>query len=279
MMKKFNFIFAFLSICLTCINATELKLASINIRVDIKEDSLNPWNIRKVHVFSFIRHQDLDIVCLQEVLWGQMEDFKNAFPDYSYVHRGRKEMKSEAVPILYKSSRYDCLDSGTFWLSDKPDSIGSVGWDGRNPRIATWVRLKDKRTDSILFVINTHLDHIGKVAREKSMELLKCKIKEESSYPSILTGDMNSNAISNPYYTALNHGVMMFDTYQIAKERLGVNYSYHAFGKRDIEERNMVDFIFVTQQIDVSKIEIPKEQINDGVYLSDHCPVVVTLSF
>jgi endonuclease/exonuclease/phosphatase family metal-dependent hydrolase len=58
------------------------------------------------------------------------------------------------------------LESGQFWLSENPDEKFSKSWDSSLPRVATWVRLKDKKSDGreVLFA-NTHFDHRGVEAR------------------------------------------------------------------------------------------------------------------
>ena len=51
--------------------------------------------------------------------------------------------------------------------------------------------------------------------------------------------------------------------YQIAKQRKGVIYTHHAFGEiQPVERRNMIDYIFVTNQIEVDDIDIPQEMRN-----------------
>ena len=51
--------------------------------------------------------------------------------------------------------------TGTFWLSETPEVVGSVGWDAALPRIATWLRLREWDTDREVLWLNTHFDHVG----------------------------------------------------------------------------------------------------------------------
>lgn len=53
-----------------------------------------------------------------------------------------------------------------------------VGWDAALTRIATWVKLQDKKTGQILMVVNTHFDHIGTEARRNSALLIIEKLKK-----------------------------------------------------------------------------------------------------
>ena len=69
------------------------------------------------------------------------------------------------------------LESGQFWLSENPDEKFSKSWDSSLPRVATWVRLKDKKSDGreVLFA-NTHFDHRGVEARRRSAALLRTRL-------------------------------------------------------------------------------------------------------
>lgn len=258
------------------------SLVTFNIRYDTPKDSLNSWANRKAAVCDFLRAHDLDIICLQEVLKHQLEDIVSSLPAYSYVGRERTdgEESGEFTPILFRSSKYQLLASGTFWLSQHPDSIGKRGWDAAAPRTATWTKLKEKNGNGKEFyVVNTHLDHKGKKARVQGMRQLKDFLHiPASEYPIIQTGDMNSSEKSPAYNIALTRNFSMSDAYMIANKRRGVGYSYHAFGrKKPVGARVRCDHVFVTNGIKVAEIEIPREAPANGVYLSDHNPVLVNL--
>ena len=182
-----------------------------------------------------------------------MEEIRGAFPDYSIIAIGRKGgNNSEAIPIMFDSNIYECYSNGTFWLSQAPDSVGSIGWDAKHPRIATWAILKNKNSERLICVVNTHLDHVGKNARLEGVKLIKRRMKNiAEEMPILLCGDMNCSAISQPYYSVLNDEYLMYNAYQIAKNR--------------------------KNQVDVEEINIPKEEKKDGVYLTDHCPVVANI--
>ena len=148
----------------------QMKCITLNLRFDNKSDGINKWANRKERVFQFVSDEDADIVCLQEVLNRQLKELDGALDDYAHVGVGRDDGKTrgEYAPIFYKKEKYEKLENGTFWLSDHPDSVGSVGWDASLPRIATWILLKDKKKNRAFVVINTHFDHVGQKARQKA---------------------------------------------------------------------------------------------------------------
>ena len=166
--------------CTSTPQPTELTWGTFNIRYDNPGDSLNSWTYRKDSVASFIRTQDMDIVGMQEVLHGQLEDLKERLPEYAEIGVGREDGKTqgEYAPLFYKKDRFEVLDSNTFWLSQYPDSVGFIGWDGACTRIATWAKLKDKQSGKIFMAVNTHFDHVGTEARRKGALLIIDKIKE-----------------------------------------------------------------------------------------------------
>ena len=260
---------------------TDFILATINIRYPTKKDSVNYWEYRKKQMIDFVNDANLDIVCFQEVSLSQLNYLEESLTDYSFAGNKIRKVKGEGYkPILYRKKVFTCLDEGTFWLSETPDSVGSKGWDGKHSRRATWAKLKSRKTGKSFCVVNTHLDNVGKVARQKGMELIKRRLKSTSdSIPVVLCGDMNCSSSSTTYRSALNDEFMMNDAYQVAKVRKGVSYSFHRFGKNPVEKRGMIDFIFVTNQFEVKYIYIPKEEKRNGSYLTDHCPVVTNLCF
>lgn len=86
------------------------------------------------------RH-DVEIAGLPEVVVGQLEDLAGRLLDYDWVGVGRRdgEKGGEFLPVFYRSSRFEAMDSGTFWISETPGVPGSKSWDSAMPRIVTWV--------------------------------------------------------------------------------------------------------------------------------------------
>ena len=160
--------------------AQTITWATFNIRYDNPADQSNNWQFRKDTVTRFIQAQDMDIVGMQEVLHNQLEDLLQRLPGYKSIGVGRDDgkTKGEYAPILYKEDRFEVLDSNTFWLSQYPDSIGFIGWDGACTRIATWAKMKDKQSGKIFMAVNTHFDHVGVTARREGALLIIRKIKE-----------------------------------------------------------------------------------------------------
>ena len=263
-------------------NTSDITWATFNIRYDNPEDSLNNWQYRKDTVANFILAQDIDIIGMQEVLQNQLEDLKARLPEYAEIGVGREDgkTKGEYAPIFFKKDKFEILDSNTFWLSQYPDSIGFIGWDGACTRIATWAKIKDKRNGKIFMAINTHFDHVGTEARRKGALLIIDKIKEiVGNEPAVLTGDFNVNEESEAYKTITTNNFVLKDAHKVASNKSGVDYTFHNFGRLNPDNYYKIDFIFITPQIKVNSSYIPKEADKNGQFLSDHNPEIVHLSF
>lgn len=268
--------------CVVNIHAKKIKMKCItlNLRYDNKGDGVNKWDNRKEGVFQFMKDEDADIICFQEVLNRQLKDLDASQDLYAHVGVGRDDGKTrgEYAPIFYKREKYEKLEDGTFWLSEHPDSAGSVGWDASLPRIATWVKLKDKKKNKVFMVVNTHFDHRGKKARQQSAEMIKRWVSEKSAnLPVVLTGDLNVTEKSEAYKSLTDESSPLLDAFKVAKKKKGVDYSFHNFGKKNVTARSKIDFIFVSTGIKVKECVIPQEDPVNGVYLSDHNPVVSIL--
>lgn len=258
----------------------QVKWGTFNVRYDNPADSMNNWQYRKDRVADFVKSQNLDVVGMQEVLHNQLEDLKTRLPEYTEVGVGRDDGKTqgEYSPLFFKKDRFDLLDSNTFWLSQYPDSVGFIGWDGACTRIATWAKLKDKNSGRIIMAVNTHFDHVGTEARTKSALLIIDKIKEiVGEQPAVLTGDFNVSDKWDAYQTITTNEFVMKDAFKIAEKKEGVDYTFHDFGRIPADSCEKIDYIFVTPQIKVVDELIPAE--TPGQFLSDHNPHVATLEF
>lgn len=259
--------------------AIDIKVITFNIRYDSGRDGVNSWQNRKELLQRFLLEKNADIVCLQEVLHHQYTYLIDQMESYGAVGNGRNDgkTKGEYAPIFYKISKYDLVDNGMFWLSEDPTKVGSIGWDAKQPRIATWAKLIEKEGGKSFIVINTHFDDIGRVARQKSTDLIMEWISRFDA-PTILTGDFNDDSRSALYEKLSNNTSGLQDAHVFAKDRLGVNYTFHGFGRTSNEHRTKIDYIFVKGVNELKSEEIIEENSEAGAFLSDHNPIIVVMS-
>ena len=259
-----------------------VNIMSFNIRYDNPEDSLDNWKYRKDRAANAIRFYDADIVGTQEVLHNQLEDLKQRLPEYGVIGVGREDgkEKGEYSALWYKKERFTLLDSGYFWLSETPEVAGSKGWDGACERIASWAKLQDMISGKAYFALNTHLDHVGVVARREGISLILDKVNELSEgLPVIVTGDFNSEPESDviAHITDPSNPEHLSDARQISPIVYGPAWSFHDFGKIPYEERELIDYVFVRNGLKVLRYGVLAETENNA-FLSDHAPVLVTVT-
>lgn len=278
-MKKLFYLFLLVLMVSCSGEPIHLNVMTFNIRYDNPGDSLNSWQYRKDVAAEVIKQQDVDLLGTQEVLAHQLNDLKARLPEYKAVGVGRADgkEKGEYSAILYKKDRFDELNSGTFWLSETPETAGSKGWDGACERVATWALLKEKASGKEVFFINTHLDHIGKVARQEGVTLLleRAKVLGKGK-PVIVTGDFNSTPDSDVFKHVTESGEF-FDTRMTADRITAGSGTFNAFGRVPEEKRNFIDYIFVTKEFKATSYEVLPEKLND-IFVSDHMPIVTKLA-
>lgn len=260
-----------------CGSATSLSVMTFNMRYDNPEDGQNNWRFRRERIAGVIKAQEVDVLGTQELLSNQFNDLSGLLTGYQGVGVGRLDgaESGEYCAVFFRKDRFTLLDSGTFWLSETPEVVGSLGWDGACERIATWVVLRD-RDGRELFFIDTHLDHVGQVARDEGVSLLMKRIETLSGgRPVILTGDFNSEPGSSVVAHVQKDGVLC-DAKAIAAQRSGTDWSFSDFGQIPEAERPLLDYIFVSGDIEAVRYEVLPDTF-DGGYVSDHAPVMAVV--
>ena len=260
-----------------CGSATSLSVITFNMRYDNPEDGQNNWRFRRERVAGVIKAQEVDVLGTQELLSNQFNDLSGLLTGYQGVGVGRLDgaESGEYCAVFFRKDRFTLLDSGTFWLSETPEVVGSLRWDGACERIATWVVLRD-RDGRELFFIDTHLDHVGQVARDEGVSLLMKRIETLSGgRPVILTGDFNSEPGSSVVAHVQKDGVLR-DAKAIAQQRSGTDWSFSDFGQIPEAERPLLDYIFVSGDIEALRYEVLPDTF-DGGYVSDHAPVMAVV--
>ncbi len=231
---------------------------------------------RRPLVIENIRRNMPDSFGVQECDEGWYEALIEALPEYAHVGVGRNGDGGEASPVFYKKDKFDLVDSGTFWLSDTPDEV-SKGWDSYCNRVCSYAILKDKKTGFTYAHFNAHFDHLGIVARNESVALVSSRIaKLCPDIPALLTGDLNDSEGSGMYQKILGSG--MNDSKYLAKYMVSSG-TYHGYSSLvELTRPKAIDFVFVNDFVSsVESYTIDKTQY-DGMYASDHHPVVVEMT-
>ena len=244
-MKKIFSLLLIFSLSSFAFAQTAIKVMSYNDRNSGADDGANAWNLRRGATARMLQLERPVVLGMQEALPDQVAYVDSVMPQYAYAGVGREDGKldGEMMAVFYDTSLIDMLQWGNFWLSETPN-VASMGWDAACKRTVTWTLLRYKNTDQRFLFLNTHLDHVGKVARREEVRLIADSIRSLASRFELgespivfLTADFNTNS-SNPIFEPL-------------KEFLGearhscpitdYDYTYNGFGKVQPLGQNILD--------------------------------------
>lgn len=271
-MRKFLILLFF--VCTLPVLGQSTKLCTFNIRFENPKDGIHQWENRKESAVNFIKIEQIDVIGMQEVLHSQIQYLEKNLPDYQRVGVGRDDGKTqgEYSPIFFRKTKYQLLDSGTFWLSTDRTQPNK-GWDAALPRVCTWVMLYEKGNNDTILVLNTHFDHVGAQARINSVDLM-VEVIEEMNHQgkTVLMGDFNLEPDKEPIQKVIDAG---FTDSFTAPLKLGPQGTYNAFQVGKKYERR-IDYIFLK---DASpKTYTVNSMLINETFLSDHFPVIVELN-
>ncbi|HLV31902.1 MAG TPA: endonuclease/exonuclease/phosphatase family protein [Chitinispirillaceae bacterium] len=261
---------------------------SYNVRYGAAHDRKNRWENRRPMVVNLLNKRGPDIIGTQEALRFQLDDIKDDLKHYSQLGSARDDgfEKGEYSAILYKTKRFEIIESETFWFSDTPSVPGSSHWGNKLPRICTWALFKERSTRKGLYLFNLHLDHKSAFSRQKSINLLVNKIvHRKTALPVIITGDFNVierdsiikylKGETKLSCVDQNSSVRMIDVFRKLNPYsfdgtlnlfLGLRY-----GPR-------IDYIFTDASTHLIASEIDRSAFN-GRYPSDHFPVIARVRY
>lgn len=250
-----------------------LTVMSFNVRNSSANDGDNCWENRRPAAVEMLNTLNPDIVGLQEALPDQEEALTTACPQYTAFGVGRNDgVEGERMSVLFNTDVLEFRDGGTWWLSETPD-VPSVGWDAKYPRTATWVLMKDLRCGKEFYLVNTHLDHKGAEARRNGLSMVVAKIREMNpDVPMVLMGDFNVEP-GDPALTALDG--LMLDARETAPE----TEDTPSFNGYKPQPQKIIDYIYYSGFKKADTFRVVKESYKDVPFISDHYPIVSTLSY
>jgi len=267
--------------------AASINVVTFNIRYGTASDGENHWDKRREFLIDTIQSMKPDLLGTQETLGFQRDYLAQKLPEFDYLGVGRDDGKEagEMMALYFRRDRFEKIASGHFWLSTTPDEVGTKSWDSSLPRMATWVKLRDrKQTDAPnIFFINTHFDHRGPTARLESARLIRRQLTElGKDCLVILTGDFNADQQSPPYSALFdnleNQPSPIVDTYRVTHPQREPNEGTFSGFKAGENRGARIDWIGASPQWKIQSAEINRTDKNDRTP-SDHFPVTATLSY
>ena len=252
--------------------ADAITMMSCNVRcltpLDLGKKS---WFYRADLLVSDIAAQNPGIIGFQEATQWQYRYLVDVLQGYDSVIDYRDQsIASEGCPIFYSTALYTLKDKGSFWLSETPD-VMSKDWGAAHYRICSYVILTEKASGKDFVVFNTHLDHVSDEARIKGIAVVLEKIAQFGGLPAVIMGDFNALEGSETYNSATQY---FLDAQYAAAETME-GHTYQNWGNPDKFKR--LDYFMISKTGWVAQKYAIVQPVHDGVYASDHCPIVLQL--
>jgi endonuclease/exonuclease/phosphatase family metal-dependent hydrolase len=273
------------------LEGSPIRVISFNVRGSSRDArKKNAWRNRAALNVATIERHAPDVIGLQEAQRGNLDVYRKRLPRYAHIHGPRygNTIPYDFNTILFDPERLEPLDSGGFWLSETPEKY-SKSWLTRVARSATWALFRVLETGLSFLHLNTHLDHVSALARREASKLIVRRVVEISERtsidpPTVVTGDFNSRP-GNPVHRTFTESGFV-DTYLAAGNEEGAN-TYHAFrgaSYRDAHPHRgprRIDWILLKDP--KGRLRVKSHRIihdeNDGLFPSDHYPILVELEF
>ncbi len=259
--------------------------AQSNEKIDLNVMSFNiqqgthyTFGVTPSAVAKIVHNHNIDLVGTQEQHIDGVNSLIKYLPEYGWFGVGRDNGGNlgETCVVLFKKNRFELIEHNTFWLSETPEIPGSKSWNTDNTRIVTWGKLKIKNTDKLIFIFNTHFDHVSALAREESAKLLLKKIREIAKInPVVVTGDFNCWDYSKPYKILTENypdHLQFRDAYKNPLNgNKGPSGTYNGYFTNNPSSK--IDFVFVNDFFEVYSNEVITDKREDGKFISDHFPI------
>lgn len=253
-----------------------MKLVTFNIRGDFGIDGENNFDCRKPLILQRIQQQQPDVIGFQEVMPHVQRWLRQNLPGYTVVGCGRKaDYSDEAMTLAIRNETAELLGFEVFWLSPTPDQPGSrYAHQSECPRTCAAAIVNVQGMGGPIRIYNTHLDHLDPESRRLGLEQVLRRMEADAArrpMPAVLQGDFNAGPDA-PELAALKQKTPPLGLRDITE---AFPFTFHNF-YRGQEPICKIDYIFVTPELAAGKVERWMDSEN-GVYLSDHCPICAEL--
>ena len=259
-----------------------LKVISFNIRFENPADGKNNWPNRLPLASDLVNRHSPDLMGTQEGYRAQVEELAQEIRPLELAYPDRDWIEDRMYPcIFYNPDKLKPLDNGDIWLSKTPYVAGSSDFDSAWPRLATWTLFHHKNHQKTILMVNTHLDHVLAYTRKEQIKVLVREIQPllKNNPILVLTGDFNEapdGNVRDEIERGLSH---LFDPWYALDEKEEI--TTHKFRGYLPPEKggHRIDWILADKRLTPLSAEVDQSSTDEGVFPSDHFPVVATFSF
>lgn len=250
-----------------------MKIVTWNFRCQWDQiDGKNSVIHRAGFAYDKIQKEKPDVVAFQEIREITLELLQKMLPEYEFFGSQRTaNFGQEGLYVAWRKESCALMGGEVFWLSPTPYTPGSR-FDNQSEcsRVCVMAKIRDKKTNETYRVWDVHLDHISDEARREGLNCLFTFVDRYSkvdSTPHVVLGDFNATPNSDTMRSCGNESGLVDVTDNLTA-------TFHDFGKCG----EKIDYVFVSEGIsgEVKEVVAWTDE-HDGVYLSDHYPISVTL--
>lgn len=228
------------------------RVMTFNVLCSFCDDTYEPWDTRVAYIADTVTRHDPDLIGFQEFLTGdEVQQVASLAPGYGAIYlidpdAPLFEEYADAL-VFYRTSKYELLAKGHYFLSETPDDYWTPGWAGGQLwRLVTWAHLKQRADGREFFFATTHVDNNAPNQQMSAPVILERTEPWAAKMPSLVVGDFNSNPSTEAYRIltegATPGGFKLSDTHDAA-ETLEVVHNRSAEPTYDPTTR--IDHIFV----------------------------------
>lgn len=244
------------------------RIMTLNLRVSHADDGPNAWRYRWPGVRALLREVQPHIFGAQECLPDQLVALTAELHDYINYPGPDAAIFTEQHPIrnpLFVHQRAPRPRQQGIIPLNETGVLGQVSWDGREGRLAHWLRFPGWT------LVNTHFDAWDNPqARRESARLIVDFLA--GSPTAVVIGDLNCGPESEPLAVFRAAGFTLAKDLALPQDV--DRRTFHKFTGRGLAE---LDYVLVRGAA-VQSVTIPRPQ-EVTPYLSDHDPLVVEVAF
>jgi len=289
-----------------------IRVLTFNLRLSTAANDAknnNGWAQRRESVVNVITkfpdgNGPYDFVGTQETIFHpdakfhQRDFLASRLPGYGVIGRSRDAdaARGEGMVLFWKKDRWrlDPKDNGTFWLSGTPDVPGSKAEGAACARTAVFglfheLDASGAPTGRRVYVYDTHLDHVGELARQRGAKALlaHAAARKDRAAPVILMGDLNCgpNSPSVRYLlgreaeldgATVKPPMALVDTFAVTNPGAKDTGTFNGF---KAPGGNRIDFILASPELRAISSKIIRTRRDDGGFPSDHFPVEAVMAW
>lgn len=248
---------------------------------------------------------DPDVLCVQEDNWVTTLDSFLTNNGYTAL-RGKEISRAgwtgvtyesySYQTIYYKTGMFDVGEKGQKWLSDTPDVqySDSYGNGDTRPRGINYAELTNMATGETFYVFNVHLENGNSETRKNQANKLNDLVSQiAGETPYVICGDFNLSSNPNDgddndkatlstLYGAYDNTRLVADLTETHATFINNSNEGKHFGVADATVTPtsgiIIDYCFTSKNdFNVYSYDVIAEK-QDGIYTSDHLPLVIKVS-